>query len=66
MAHPTTPHNQTEQNQNAGRTDLAPDQLEQTSGTGPHAQPYERREAAQTGNQSGTLDCATLGIASEH
>lgn len=53
MARPTTPHTQTEQNQRPDRTDIEPDQLEQTSATGPDAQIYENREGAQTGTNRG-------------
>jgi hypothetical protein len=49
MAHATTPHTETQQNRKLDRTDLEPDQLEQTSGTGEDAELYRNNEGAQTG-----------------
>jgi hypothetical protein len=49
MAHPTTPHTESQQNLQYDRTDLEPDQLEQTAGTGPDAAIYENNFGAQTG-----------------
>jgi hypothetical protein len=49
MAHATTPHTQTQQNRTPNQTDLEPDQLEQTAGTGAETELYNRREGAQTG-----------------
>jgi hypothetical protein len=53
MAHPTTPHTQTQQNRTPDQTDLEPDQLEQTASTGPEADLYNHREGAQTGSNRG-------------
>ena len=53
MAHATTPHTQTQQNRTPNRSDLEPDQLEQTAGTGPEADLYNRREGAQSGTNRG-------------
>ena len=53
MAHATTPHTQTQQNRTPNRSDLVPDQLEQTAGTGPEADLYNRREGAQSGTNRG-------------
>jgi hypothetical protein len=53
MAHPTTPHGQTQQNRRPEQTDLEPDQLEQTAGTGPDAKLYNRREGAQSATNRG-------------
>jgi hypothetical protein len=53
MAHPTTPHTQTQQNRTPEQTDLEPDQLEQTAGTGSDAELYNRREGAQSGTKRG-------------
>jgi hypothetical protein len=53
MAHATTPHTQTQQNRTPNQTDLDPDQLEQTAGTGAEADLYNRREGAQSGTNRG-------------
>lgn len=53
MAHATTPHTQTQQNRTPNQTDLEPDQLEQTAGTGAEAELYNRREGAQSGSNRG-------------
>lgn len=53
MAHATTPHTQTQQNRTPNQTDLEPDQLEQTAGTGPESGLYARREGAQSGTNRG-------------
>ena len=49
MAHSTTPHTESQQNRKPDRSDLEPDQLEQTAGTGPDAELYRNNEGAQTG-----------------
>lgn len=49
MAHPTTPHTQTQQNRTPNQTDLEPDQLQQSAGIGPEAELYKREEGAQSG-----------------
>ncbi|MDF2435269.1 MAG: hypothetical protein JWP44_4900 [Mucilaginibacter sp.] len=49
MAHATTPHTQSQQNRQYDRTDLEPDQLEQTAGTGADASIYQNNAGAQTG-----------------
>jgi hypothetical protein len=49
MADATTSHTETEQNRKRDRTDLEPDELEQTSGTGEDAELYRNKEGAQTG-----------------
>lgn len=49
MAMQTTPHTQTQQNQNAAQPDLEPNQLAQDSGQGEDAVLYENAEGAQTG-----------------
>jgi hypothetical protein len=53
MAHPSTPHTQTQQNRRPEQTDLEPDQLEQTAGSGPDAELYNHREGAQSGTNRG-------------
>lgn len=53
MAHSTTPHTQTQQDTRPDQSDLEPDQLEQTAGTGPDAELHRNREGAQTGTNSG-------------
>jgi hypothetical protein len=53
MAQPSTPHTQTQQNRRPEQTDLEPDQLEQTVGSGPDAELYHRREGAQSGTNRG-------------
>ena len=49
MAHATTPHTESQQNRQYDRTDLEPDQLEQTAGTGADGSIYENNAGAQTG-----------------
>jgi hypothetical protein len=49
MAHPTTPHAETQQNRKLDRTDLKPDQLEQTSAMDEDGELYRNNEGAQTG-----------------
>ncbi len=51
MAHPTTPHTETQQNTNPGRPDLKPDQTEQTEGTRGSAD-FDR---IHEGEQAGTV-----------
>lgn len=53
MAHSTTPHTESQQNRKMDRTDLEPDQLEQTAGTGADAELYRNNEGAQTGTNRG-------------
>jgi hypothetical protein len=53
MAHQTTPHTQTEQNRKPDRSDLEPDQMEQTAGRGPDSDLYRNRDGAQTGTNRG-------------
>jgi hypothetical protein len=61
MAHPTTPHTQTQQNRRPEQTDLEPDQLDQTAGSGPDAELYNRREDAQSGTNRGRHVVPTSG-----
>lgn len=49
MPHATTPHTESQQNHKLDRTDLEPDQLEQTVGTGDDAALYGNNAGAQTG-----------------
>ena len=49
MAKPTTPHTESQQNRRSDQSDLEPDQLEQTAGTGQETQMYTNRQGAQTG-----------------
>jgi hypothetical protein len=49
MAIQSTPHTQTQQNANAGQSDLEPNQLAQDSGQNDDAALYANREGAQTG-----------------
>ncbi len=44
-----TPHTTSQQNRHFDRTDLDPDQLEQTAGTAEDARNYENNDDAQTG-----------------
>jgi hypothetical protein len=49
MAVPKSPHTQSQQNTHFAQTDVSPDELEQTVGTGEDAATYENRAGAQTG-----------------
>ncbi|HWG22085.1 MAG TPA: hypothetical protein VG225_16265 [Terracidiphilus sp.] len=49
MAKPKSPHTQSQQNTNFAQTDVNPDDLPQTVGTGADAASYENRDGAQTG-----------------
>lgn len=53
MPETKTPHTQTQQNHKPEQTDLEPDQLEQTVGTGEDAALYVHRDGAQTGDPRG-------------
>jgi hypothetical protein len=53
MAHTTTPHTQTQQNTRPEQSDLEPDQLEQTAGTGDDADLYRNSDGAQVGSNRG-------------
>lgn len=53
MAHTTTPHTQTQQNVRPEQSDLEPDQLEQTAGTGDDADLYRNSDGAQVGSNRG-------------
>jgi hypothetical protein len=49
MAKPTSPHTQSQQNTNFAQTDVNPDDMPQTVGTGEDAATYENRDGAHTG-----------------
>jgi len=49
MAMQKSPHTQSQQNTHFAQTDVNPDELEQTVGTGEDAASYENRAGAQTG-----------------
>jgi phage protein D len=49
MAVQKSPHTQSQQNTHFAQTDVNPDELEQTVGTGEDAATYENRNGAQTG-----------------
>ncbi len=49
MANSITPHTESQQNRQPERSDLEPDQREQTAGTGTDADTYRNRQGAQTG-----------------
>ncbi len=49
MAVPKTPRTQSQQNTHFAQTDVNPDDMEQTAGTGEDAKSYQNREGAQTG-----------------
>jgi hypothetical protein len=53
MPHATTPHTESQQNKRPESTDLEPNQLEQTAGTGADANLYRNNEGAQTGTNRG-------------
>jgi len=49
MAKSTSPHTQSQQNTNFAQTDVNPDDMPQTVGTGADAATYENHDGAQTG-----------------
>jgi hypothetical protein len=49
MAVQKSPHTQSQQNTHFAQTDVSPDELEQTVGTGNDSASYENRDGAQTG-----------------
>jgi hypothetical protein len=49
MAVQKSPHTQSQQNTHFAQTDVNPDDMEQTVGTGDDAASYENRDGAQTG-----------------
>lgn len=49
MAMQKSPHTQSQQNTHFAQTDVSPDELEQTVGTGNDSATYENRDGAQTG-----------------
>jgi len=49
MAVVKSPHTQSQQNTHFAQTDVSPDELEQTVGTGEDAASYENRDGAQSG-----------------
>src|SRR3954466_3962660 len=49
MAVQKSPHTQSQQNTHFAQTDVNPDDMEQTVGTGDDAGTYENRDGAQTG-----------------
>src|SRR4051812_20038396 len=51
MAKSTSPHTQSQQNTNFAQTDVNPDDMPQTVGTGDDAATYENRDGAQTGGK---------------
>lgn len=56
MAKPTSPHTQSQQNTNFAQTDVNPDDMPQTVGTGEDAAAYENRDGAQTGGTRSPKD----------